>query len=42
LIVLAGLMGVGGVILDYNENDCRAMKVLLDGIRGLSAGNGGS
>jgi predicted RecB family nuclease len=24
-------------ILDYNEDDCRATRVLLDGIRGLSA-----
>ena len=23
-------------ILDYNEDDCRATRVLLDGIRGLS------
>jgi predicted RecB family nuclease len=25
-------------ILDYNEDDCRATRVLLDGIRGLGAG----
>ena len=25
-------------ILDYNEDDCRATRVLLDGIRGLAAG----
>ena len=24
-------------ILDYNEDDCRATRILLDGIRGLSA-----
>jgi hypothetical protein len=24
-------------ILDYNEDDCRATRVLLDGIRNLSA-----
>lgn len=26
-------------ILDYNEDDCRATRVLLDGIRGLAAGD---
>ena len=29
-------------ILDYNEDDCRATRVLLDGIRGLAVGPGGS
>jgi len=29
-------------ILDYNEDDCRATRVLLDGIRGLTVGPGGS
>jgi predicted RecB family nuclease len=28
-------------ILDYNEDDCRATRVLLDGIRGFTAGPGG-
>lgn len=27
---------LGMVILDYNEDDCRATRVLLDGVRGLS------
>ena len=29
-------------ILDYNEDDCRATRVLLDGIRALAASNAGS
>jgi len=33
--VETGELGVKQRLLDYNEDDCRATRVLLDGIRGL-------
>ena len=40
--MIRNLVALKQRILDYNEDDCRATRVLLDGIRGLTVGPGGS